>query len=252
MGKCNWCGKYTESTSNINDVNLYMCSNKCQIDYLQAVEEGKISPPELSVFDKVRKFFLKLVLYIIVACLIIAGIGWVKDLIFGSKEHDNFYENINENESSYNSNLYSNNNTERKKSDNWKSIIKFDDKNGLIILLKINSPKKDEEYDFNLPRECEFMMLGQEPFTLDCKGIVLSDTLNIYFNDIKSGMYYGNDIDKEAPLLKITNKEDGRKSIIICQLHQYLDDTELSIISKEEYKEILNNHSEPNVINGED
>lgn len=46
MGQCSWCSKETQKTSQINGVNLDMCSTQCDLAYKQAIEDGKLAMPQ--------------------------------------------------------------------------------------------------------------------------------------------------------------------------------------------------------------
>ncbi len=69
MSKCNWCGKPTQSYESEFRGTSYapFCSNRCEVEYNQAIEEGNISPPKSSSFS-----VLKAILFICIALFILS------------------------------------------------------------------------------------------------------------------------------------------------------------------------------------
>lgn len=77
-GSCKWCGHHTERTEKINYVNLYLCSTKCETEYVDAINSGKTQAPQQNIVDRALIGIRNLVILVFVIMCIYA-------LIFGDK-----------------------------------------------------------------------------------------------------------------------------------------------------------------------
>jgi endogenous inhibitor of DNA gyrase (YacG/DUF329 family) len=70
MSKCNWCEKPTQlkyQSDFKGDIYYSFCSNRCEVEYSQAVEDGKIIPQKSTSLWKVI-LIICIALFIIGKC----------------------------------------------------------------------------------------------------------------------------------------------------------------------------------------